>query len=77
MEKHNTPCQGHAAEQQVKHSWEAVIADMKTRNLEGFNKYRKFLTPTCSEDMLQMAYEEALDLAVYLKTEILQRKLHD
>jgi hypothetical protein len=46
-----------------------VIADMKVREERGLSKYgttmdRKDLT---TKEWLQHAYEEALDLAVYLK----------
>ena len=53
--------------------WGYVIHDMLERNEEGRQKYNKYLTPDTTEDMLQHAYEEALDLAVYLKTQILKR----
>lgn len=55
------------------HSWNYVILDMLNRNEEGAKKYNKYLDESTTEDMLQHAYEEALDLAVYLKTQILQR----
>lgn len=54
-------------------SWKLVIQDMWKRNEEGAKKYNRYLDPSCLDDMLQHAYEEALDLAVYLKTEILKR----
>lgn len=53
--------------------WQYVIMDMEEREKEGFKRYSKYLTVDSSEDMLQMAYEEALDLAVYLKTAIMKR----
>jgi hypothetical protein len=55
--------------------WLMVIEDMKARNKLGFHKYGKFLTVDSEDDMLNHAYEEALDLAVYLKTEILKRNM--
>lgn len=55
-------------------SWNEVIKDMLDRNEFGANKYNKYLDRNTNEDMLQHAYEEALDLAVYLKTLILQRQ---
>lgn len=58
----------------VNHSWKYVIDDMVSRNEEGKKKYNRYLTPEVGDDMLQHAYEEALDLAVYLKTEILKRE---
>lgn len=54
--------------------WDYVIEDIKHREEMGFLKYGKYLTPNTREDMLQHAYEEALDLTVYLKTLLLQRE---
>jgi hypothetical protein len=54
-------------------TWEHVILDMKERNKMGELKYGVMLRPSTPENMLQHAYEEALDLAVYLKTEILKQ----
>lgn len=53
--------------------WAAVIADMHERNALGTAKYG---TPLCvgdGRDALVDAYQEALDLAVYLKKAILER----
>ena len=58
-----------AAELQ-KQTWPLVIKDMFNRNEEGAVKYNRYLMTTCPDDMLQHAYEEALDLCVYLKTQI-------
>lgn len=55
-------------------SWDEVIKDMTNRNEFGAEKYNRYLTPDVQENMLQHAYEEALDLAVYLKTRILQEE---
>lgn len=55
-------------------TWDYVIADILERNEMGREKYGVTLKPNTKEDMLQHAYEEALDLTVYLKTEILKRK---
>jgi hypothetical protein len=55
-------------------SWNEVVKDMLDRNEFGANKYNKYLDQNTDEDMLQHAYEEALDLAVYLKTLILKRQ---
>jgi hypothetical protein len=54
-------------------SWDSVIIDMIHRNKTGYRKYGRYLRPNQGDDMLQHAYEEALDLAVYLKTAILER----
>lgn len=53
--------------------WQHVIIDMEEREKIGYDRYGKYLTIDSTEDMLQNAYEEALDLAVYLKTRIMQR----
>lgn len=52
--------------------WAYVVEDMLQRNEEGAKKYNRYLLPNCPDNMLQHAYEEALDLAVYLKTQILK-----
>ena len=54
--------------------WPLVIKDMITRNEEGAKKYNRYLQTDCPDNLLQHAYEEALDLAVYLKTEIEKQK---
>ena len=43
----------------------------------GAEKYNRYLQTDCPDNMLQHAYEEALDLAVYLKTQIEKKKLKD
>lgn len=55
-------------------TWAYVVEDMLQRHEEGKMKYGCQLDVTCRDDMLQHAYEEALDLAVYLKTRMLQEK---
>lgn len=50
-----------------------VIADLRDRAEIGFKKYGHYLDQS-PDDMLQHAYEEALDLAMYLKTEINRKK---
>lgn len=54
--------------------WDLVIEDMHERNKEGARKYNRYLRADCPDNMLQHAYEEALDLAVYLKTQILKEQ---
>lgn len=54
-------------------TWDVVRQDILSREEGGALKYGKYLTPNTDEDMLQHAYEEALDLVVYLKTMLLQR----
>lgn len=54
--------------------WEMVIEDMKQRDLEGRKRYGVPLQAGNGRDALQDAYEEALDLAVYLRQAIEERK---
>lgn len=51
-----------------KQVWPLVIKDMIIRNEMGQKKYNRYLQTDCPDNMLQHAYEEALDLCVYLKT---------
>lgn len=48
----------------------AVIEDLNSRADRGLKKYNTTLGENNHENMLQHAYEEALDLAQYLKKEI-------
>ena len=48
----------------------AVMEDLKARADKGFVKYNTTLGNNNHQNMLQHAYEEALDLAQYLKKEI-------
>lgn len=57
--------------------WPLVIEDMKRRNENGAAKYNRYLEVDCPDDMIQHAYEEALDLAVYLKTMIERRNKNE
>ncbi len=50
-----------------------VIADMETRKAIGLQRYGTLLQPNNGRDMLRDAYEEALDLAVYLRGAIAER----
>lgn len=51
-----------------------VARDLEDRKSVGILTYGRFLTQYSPEDMLQMAYEEALDMACYLKCEMEKRK---
>lgn len=53
--------------------WEVVIQDMDKRNVNGIAKYRVPLQPFNGRDALQDAYEECLDMAVYLRQCIWER----
>jgi hypothetical protein len=54
--------------------WDLVIADMRGRDAFGYMKYGRHLKPFDGRRTLQDAYEEALDLAVYLKKEMVERQ---
>ena len=54
----------------TKQVWPLVVKDMLERNEDGAKKYNRYLQTDCPDNMLQHAYEEALDLCVYLKTQI-------
>jgi len=54
--------------------WSLVIQDMADRDMEGARKYGTQLQAHNGRDALQDAYEEALDLAVYLRQAIEERK---
>lgn len=54
--------------------WDLVIADMKERDAMGERKYGRRLRARDGRDHLVDAYQEALDLAVYLRQEIEERK---
>ncbi len=48
----------------------AVMQDLSSRAERGLKKYNTTLEQNNHQNMLQHAYEEALDLAQYLKKEI-------
>lgn len=53
--------------------WNAVILDMNARNQFGISKYGTPLQANNGRDALKDAYEEALDLCVYLKQALIER----
>ena len=53
--------------------WDAVIEDMRARDLIGRARYGVRLQPHNGRDALLDAYEEALDLAAYLKQALMER----
>lgn len=53
--------------------WELVIADMRARDHVGRQRYGVPLQAGNGRDALKDAYEEALDLAVYLRQAIAER----
>lgn len=54
-----------------------VIEDIVKRVEAGLEAYGDFLTTENGRDALQDAYEEALDLAIYLKQAMLEREARD
>ena len=55
--------------------WDIVIEEMKRRDEEGLIKYGTRLQGFNGRDSLWDAYEEALDLVVYLRQTIYERKV--
>lgn len=55
--------------------WDLVVTDMQKRDAQGTSSYGKRLFANDGRDTLRDAYEEALDLAVYLKKAILERDM--
>ncbi len=55
-------------------TWELVIEDMEARDNVGRAKYGTPLQPHNGRDSLVDAYQEALDLVVYLRNLIEERK---
>jgi hypothetical protein len=53
--------------------WDLVMADMRARDAEGRRKYGTPLQPHNGRDVLVDAYQEALDLAVYLRQALYER----
>lgn len=51
-----------------------VLADLNARVEKGARQYGEVLTTHNGRDALQDAYEEALDLALYLKQALIERK---
>lgn len=53
--------------------WPLVMIDMSQRDKLGRERYGVPLQPFNGRDALQDAYEEALDMAVYLRSVIYER----
>jgi hypothetical protein len=53
--------------------WSLVMRDMVDRDIFGAEKYRTRLQPCNGRDFLVDAYQEALDLVVYLRGAIYER----
>jgi hypothetical protein len=54
--------------------WELVIQDMRERNALGKERYGTELQPFNGRKALVDAYQELLDLCVYLRQEIYERE---
>ena len=54
-------------------AWDLVMSDMRARDALGLRRYGVRLQPGNGRDTLRDAYEEALDLAVYLRAAIYER----
>lgn len=57
--------------------WDLVVQDMQRRDNFGKAKYGVRLQPNNGRDFLRDAYEEALDLAVYLRGLIYEQEQHN
>lgn len=53
--------------------WDLVIQDMRKRDAMGVQKYHTHLQPFNGREVLIDAYQEALDLAVYLRQLIYEK----
>jgi len=54
-------------------AWDLVLADISERDAIGTRKYGQRLTPYDGRDSLIDAYQEALDLVVYLRKALYER----
>ena len=54
--------------------WDLVMKDIKERDRVGIKRYGTRLQPHNGRDALIDAYQEALDLVVYLRQAIYERK---
>lgn len=57
--------------------WDLVIEDMKARDKLGYKRYGTRLQPFNGRDALVDAYQEALDLCVYLRQKMEEDKKND
>jgi hypothetical protein len=53
--------------------WPLVVEDIKNRNVVGIMKYGTPLKTNNMRDALMDAYQEALDLCMYLKQVLIER----
>lgn len=74
MSKHGTAEQPKPEEKTpVKFVLDAVVDDLCDRAMAGKKKYGVFLSHNNGRDHLVDAYQEALDLCMYLKAELMKR----
>lgn len=66
-------CQPHPTPNDKPAVWPLVMVDMAKRDHIGRQRYGTPLQPFNGRDALLDAYEEALDLAVYLRSAIYER----
>lgn len=59
---------------EMRPAWEGVVEDLSARDRLGRERYGDSLRGTTEVDLLQYAYEEALDCAIYLRGELDKRK---
>jgi len=57
----------------AKESVDLVVEDLAERKRLGMDRYGVKFDATTDKDLLQEAYEEAMDLCIYLRTLIEQR----
>jgi hypothetical protein len=57
----------------VKNTTDLVVNDLRSREVMGYNKYKKYLNQNTDENMLQHLYEELLDACMYIRTLIEQQ----
>lgn len=55
------------------HVWDLVLEDMQERDKVGAVRYGRHLQPHNGRDALVDAYQEALDLVVYLRQELYEK----
>lgn len=69
----NTAAQPAPVANELPAAWDLVMSDMRDRDRFGKEKYGVRLQPGNGRDFLADAYQEALDLVVYLRGAIYER----
>jgi hypothetical protein len=70
VKNRNTPSWSLVQEDLMRMGEYAVLSDTSNRDLQGYRKYGTQLQPGNGRDSIRDAYEEAMDLVVYLKNAI-------